>query len=413
MNVRRVAVTGMGLVTPLGIDVETSWRRLREGESGVVPITSFDVSSLSVKFGGIVGEDFDPAAHFPPKDVKRLQDNFLWFGADAARQALEDSGYEINENTSPRIGVIVGSGIGGIRNIEKNCIALDKGEAKISPFFIVSSIINMISGYLSQRYRLRGPNLSVVTACATSAHAIGLAARLIQAGDADAMLAGGAESPLSPIGIAGFDASRALSRRNEAPAQASRPWDRNRDGFVLGEGAGVLMLEEYESARRRGANIYAELIGLGLSGDAHHLTAPPDDAAGAAMAMRNALHDAQIRSLDVQYVNAHSTSTGLGDLAETRAIKSVFGADASKLAISSNKSMIGHLLGGSGGVEAVFTLLSLRDQVAPPTINLEEPDEECDLDYVPGTARDMKIDIALSNAFGFGGTNSSLLFRRL
>ncbi|MEM6774146.1 MAG: beta-ketoacyl-ACP synthase II [Pseudomonadota bacterium] len=411
MNGRRVVVTGLGLVTSVGHDVASSWTAIKAGRSGAATITDFDVEAYSTRFSASV-RDFDTEPYFPPKDARKM-DFFVQYGMAAGIQAMQDSGFEISDENARRVGAMIGSGIGGIGQIEKNAeIVRTVGPRRISPFFVPGSIINMISGNLSVRYGFRGPNLAVVTACTTGTHCIGLAARLIAHGDADAMLAGGAEMATSKVGLGGFAAARALSTRNDDPVAASRPWDADRDGFVLGDGAGVIMLEEYEQARARGAAIYAEVTGFGMSGDAYHMTLPPEDGRGAADAMRAALADASIDAADVEYVNAHGTSTLAGDLAESRAVESVFGASANKVAVSSTKSMIGHLLGAAGAVEAVFSVLAIRDQVAPPTINLDTPGEGCVLDYVPNTARDMSIQNVLSNSFGFGGTNGSLLFSR-
>jgi 3-oxoacyl-[acyl-carrier-protein] synthase II len=406
-------VTGLGIVSPVGRTVENAWKAILAGESGIGPITRFDVSSFPTRFSGEV-KDFDIDEYLPTRDARRM-DPFIHYGMAASIQAFRDSGLEITEENAPRIGVAVGSGIGGIDGIEKaHQSFLENGSArKISPFFVPSTIINMISGNLSIMYGLKGPNLALVTACTTATHSIGVAARAIAYGDADAMVAGGAEMGTTPVGLGGFCAARALSTRNDEPQRASRPWDRERDGFVLGDGAGVVMLEEYESAKRRGAHIYCEVSGFGMSGDAHHMTAPPEDGDGARRCMENALNDAGINPDEVDYINAHGTSTRLGDLAETIAVKSLFGDHSRKLAVSSTKSMTGHLLGAAGGVEAVFSILAIRDKVAPPTINLDNLDEGCDLDYVPGEARQMKIDTTVSNSFGFGGTNGSLVFRRL
>ena len=411
MNGRRVVVTGLGLVTSVGHDVASTWSAIVAGRSGAARITTFDVEAYSTHFSASV-RDFDTDPYFPPKDARKM-DYFVQYGMAAGIQAIQDSGFEITEENSHRVGAMIGSGIGGIGQIEKNSeIVNSVGPRRISPFFVPGSIINMISGNLSVRYGFRGPNLAVVTACTTGTHSIGLAARLIAQGDADTMLAGGAEMATTKVGLGGFAAARALSTRNDDPEAASRPWDADRDGFVLGDGAGVIMLEEYEQARARGANIYAEVTGFGMSGDAYHMTSPPEDGRGAADAMRAALADASVDPADVEYVNAHGTSTLVGDLAESRAVESVFGSAAGNVAVSSTKSMIGHLLGAAGAVEAIFSILAIRDQVAPPTINLDTPGEGCVLDYVPNTARDMNITHVLSNSFGFGGTNGSLLFSR-
>ncbi|WP_416049181.1 beta-ketoacyl-ACP synthase II [Cupriavidus basilensis] len=409
MSRRRVVVTGLGLVSPVGNTVAEGWANLVAGKSGIATVTKFDHSALAVHFAGEV-KGFNAEDYIPAKEARHM-DTFIHYGIAAGSQALKDSGYEVTEANADRIGVLVGSGIGGLPMIEDTHAELtNRGPRRISPFFVPGSIINMISGHLSIIHGLKGPNLAAVTACTTGLHSIGLAARLIQAGDADVMLAGGAESTVSPLGIGGFAAARALSTRNDDPAAASRPWDKDRDGFVLGEGAGVVMLEEYESAKARGARIYAELIGFGMSGDAYHMTAPNMD--GPRRCMVNALRDAGINADEVGYLNAHGTSTPLGDKNETEAIKLAFGDHAYKLAVNSTKSMTGHLLGGAGGLESVFTVLALHHQVSPPTINIFNQDPECDLDYVANTARDLKIDVAVKNNFGFGGTNGTLVFRR-
>ncbi len=408
---RRVVVTGLGMVTPVGLTVKESWDNILAGKSGAARIDSFDVSAYSTQFSASV-KNFDVSAYLPPKE-SRKQDVFVQFGMVAGIQAMQDSGLEVTEENAARIGCSIGSGIGGIGQIEKNSeIIRDAGPRKISPFFVPGSIINMISGNLSVKYNLQGPNLAVVTACTSGTHNIGLGARLIALGDADAMLVGGAEMATTPVGLGGFAAARALSTRNDAPEKASRPWDRDRDGFVLGDGAGVIMLEEYESAKARGANIYAELRGFGMSGDAYHMTLPPEDGRGAAASMRNAIRDAGAELDNINYINAHGTSTMAGDLAESRAIEAVLGSAAAQVAVSSTKSMIGHLLGAAGAVEAIFSILALRDQVAPPTINLDNPDEGCSLNYVPNTAQERAIHSVLTNSFGFGGTNGSLLFSK-
>ncbi|AGW91256.1 MULTISPECIES: beta-ketoacyl-ACP synthase II [Cupriavidus] len=410
MSRRRVVVTGLGLVSPVGNTVAEGWANLVAGKSGIATITKFDHSALSVHFAGEV-KGFNPEDYIPAKEARNM-DAFIHFGIAAGTQALKDSGLEVTEANAERIGVLVGSGIGGLPMIEEtHAVLTERGPRRISPFFVPGSIINMIAGHLSIIHGIKGPNLAAVTACTTGLHSIGLAARLIQAGDADAMLAGGAESTVSPLGIGGFAAARALSTRNDDPAAASRPWDKDRDGFVLGEGAGVMMLEEYESAKARGARIYAELIGFGMSGDAFHMTAPNMD--GPRRCMVNALKDAGINGDEVHYLNAHGTSTPLGDKNESDAIKAAFGEQAYKMVVNSTKSMTGHLLGGAGGLESVFTVLALHNQVAPPTINIDNQDPECDLDYVANTARDMKIDVAVKNNFGFGGTNGTLVFRRV
>jgi 3-oxoacyl-[acyl-carrier-protein] synthase II len=412
LSKRRVVVTGLGVVCPLGSTVADAWNATLKGESGIGPITRFDASAFPVRFAGAV-RNFDLAQYLPPKEARRM-DPFMHYGVAAGVQAVNDAGVDFDKLDRDRCGVIMGAGIGGLSTIESEHDAfLAGGVRRISPFYIPGSIINMLAGHLSIRYGLRGPNLGVVTACTTSTHALGLAARAIQYGDADLVVSGGAEMGTTPTAIGGFSQAKALSQRNDSPTTASRPWDRDRDGFVLGDGGGAMILEEYEHARRRGANIQAELVGFGMSGDAYHITAPPEDGAGARLAMQNALRDAGLNGDAVQYLNAHATSTPLGDRAETAAIKATFGAHAMKLAVSSTKSMTGHLLGAAGVVEAIFCVLALRDQVAPPTINYENPDPDCDLDCVPNTARRMRIDVAMSNSFGFGGTNGTLVLRRL
>jgi 3-oxoacyl-[acyl-carrier-protein] synthase II len=413
MTRRRVVVTGLGIVSPVGSSVPLAWDNILKGRSGIRPIDTYDVSTFTTKFAGLVSADFKAEDWMGPKEIRKT-DPFIHYGVAAAKQAVKDSGIEITDANRERIGILVGSGIGGIGSIEEQCVALNtKGLKRVSPFFVPSSIINMISGYISIDLGITGPNLAVVTACTTATHAIGLAGRLIQMGDADLFLAGAGEAGSAPAGMAGFCAARALSQRNDAPEKASRPWDRDRDGFVLGDGAGVVMLEEYEHAKQRGAKIYAELIGFGMSGDAYHITAPAENGGGAQRCMKAALADAGLVPSQVGYINAHGTSTLVGDVAETQAIKSVFGEHARRLAVSSTKSMTGHLLGAAGGVEAIFTILALRDQVLPPTINLDHPAEGCDLDYVPHTARERRMDVAISNSFGFGGTNGTIAFRRL
>ncbi len=413
MTKRRVVVTGLGIVSPVGSQVAEAWDNVVNGRSFIGPITRFDVSNYPTRFAGDV-RGFEVDAYLPPKEARRM-DPFVQYGFAAATQALKDSGLVVTEANAARVGVAMGAGIGGLETIQNSHEKLleAKGPRKVSPFFVPASIINMISGHVSIQYGLKGPNFALVTACTTSTHSIGIATRTIQYGDADAMLAGGAEMALNPLGLAGFCQAKALSERNDDPTRASRPWDRDRDGFVMGDGAGALMLEEYEHAKARGATIYAEVVGFGMSGDAHHITAPPEDGAGAALAMTNALRDAGIVAAELDYVNAHATSTPLGDRAETVAIKTALGEAARTVAVSSTKSVTGHLLGAAGAIEAIFSVLALRDQVAPPTINLDNPDPACDLDYVPNTARRMKLDVALSNSFGFGGTNGSLVFRRL
>ncbi|HEY4975702.1 MAG TPA: beta-ketoacyl-ACP synthase II [Steroidobacteraceae bacterium] len=414
MSKRRVVVTGLGLICPVGGNVADAWAAILRGESGIGPITRFDVSAFPTRFGGAV-RDFSVEDYMSGKEARRL-DEFMHYGIAAGMQAVGDAGLDFDKLDRDRCGVVTGAGIGGLWTIEETHAAyVDSGHnpRKISPFFVPSTIINMISGHLSIRYGLRGPNLGVVTACTTSTHALGLGARCIQYGDADLIVAGGAEMATTPTGLGGFGQAKALSSRNDSPQTASRPWDRDRDGFVLGDGGGAMVLEEYEHARKRGAKMYAELIGFGMSGDAHHITAPPEDGDGARRSMVTALRDAQLNVEQVQYLNAHATSTGLGDKAETIAIKRAFGEHAKQLAVSSTKSMTGHLLGAAGVVEAIFSVLAIRDNVAPPTTNYEHPDPDCDLDYVPNTARAMKIDVAMSNSFGFGGTNGTLVFRRL
>lgn len=409
---RRVVVTGLGIISPVGIGITESWSNITAGKSGIGRITRFDATPYTSQVAGEV-KGFDPANYLPAKEARRF-DTFIHYGLAAGIDAIKDAGLDLDKLNREMIGVCIGSGIGGLPLIEDTHDALKTGgPRKISPFFVPGSIINMISGQLSIMFGLQGPNISVVTACTTANHSIGEAGRLIEYGDADIMIAGGAESTVSPLGIGGFCAARALSSRNDDPAGASRPWDKDRDGFVMGEGAGVLVLEEYEHAKKRGARIYCELSGYGMSADAHHITAPCEDGAGAVRCMNNALRNAGLAHDQVDYVNAHGTSTPLGDIAETIALKNCFGAHAGKLAVSSTKSMTGHLLGAAGGIEAVFSVLAIRDQVAPPTINLVNQDPQCDLDYVPNTARQMKIDVALSNSFGFGGTNGSLVFRKI
>jgi len=408
---RRVVVTGLGMVSPVGHTVAESWESILAGKSGAALIDSFDVSAYSTQFSASV-RDLDISAYLAPKDSRKM-DVFVQYGMAAGIQAMQDSGLEVTEENAPRIGCSIGSGIGGIGQIEKNAEIVKKsGPRKISPFFVPGSIINMISGNLSVKYNLQGPNLAMVTACTSGTHNIGLGARLIALGDADAMLVGGAEMATTPVGLGGFAAARALSTRNDDPAAASRPWDRDRDGFLLGDGAAVLMIEEYESAKARGANIYAELTGFGMSGDAYHMTLPPEDGRGAAAAMNNAIRDAGIALDKINYINAHGTSTNAGDVAESRAIETVLGNAAGQVAVSSTKSMIGHLLGAAVAVEAIFSILALRDQVAPPTINLDNVDEGCNLNYVPHTAQERAIHSVLSNSFGFGGTNGSLIFSK-
>jgi len=408
---RRVVVTGLGMLSPLGNTVESSWQAALAGKSGIGPIEHMDVSAFSTRIGGSV-RDFEVELYMAAKEARKL-DLFIQYGLAACIQAIKDSGLEISDQNRDRIGVVMGSGIGGLTNIEKNHEQLlSSGPRRISPFFVPGSIINMVAGYLSIQYGLQGPNYALTTACTTGTHSIGMAARNIAYGEADMMVAGGSEMATTGLGLGGFSAARAMSTRNDDPQGASRPWDRDRDGFVLSDGAGAMLLEEYEHAKARGATIYAELVGFGMSGDAYHMTAPPEDGRGGAKCMDNALKDAGLNPDEVDYINAHGTSTPAGDVAETRAVKSVFGAHASELAISSTKSMTGHLLGAAGAVEAVFSVLALRDQVAPPTINLDNPDEDCDLNYVPHQAQQRELNVVLSNSFGFGGTNGSLVFRR-
>ena len=411
MSRRRVVVTGMGMLTPLGTDVPSTWQGILAGQSGIGPIEHTDLSQYTTRFGGSV-KGFNVEEYLSAKEARRL-DLFIQYGLAASFQAVRNSGIEIDDTNRERVGVAMGSGIGGLTNIENTSRLMhEQGPGKISPFFVPGSIINMISGFLSIHLGAQGPNYAIATACTTSTHCIGMAARNIAYDEADVMIAGGAEMAACGLGMGGFGASRALSTRNDEPARASRPWDKGRDGFVLSNGAGAMVLEELEHAKARGATIYAELIGFGMSGDAFHMTSPPDDGAGAARCITNALRDAKVRPDEVQYINAHGTSTPAGDLAEVNAIKKVFGEHAYKLAVSSTKSMTGHLLGAAGAIEAIFSVLAIRDQVAPPTINLDEPDEGCDLDFVPHEPRKMPIDVVISNSFGFGGTNGSLVFRR-
>ena len=411
MSRRRVVVTGMGMLSPLGTDVPSSWQGILAGRSGIGLIEHTDLSAYTTRFGGSI-KGFNVEEYLAPKEARRL-DLFIQYGLAASFQAVRNSGLEVTDANRERIGVAMGSGIGGLTNIENNSRSLhEQGPGRISPFFVPGSIINMISGFLSIHLGAQGPNYAIATACTTGTHCIGMAARNIAHGEADVMIAGGAEMAACGLGMGGFGASRALSTRNDDPTRASRPWDKGRDGFVLSDGSGALVLEELEHAKARGATIYAELIGFGMSGDAYHMTSPPDDGAGAARCIVNALRDAKVNADQVQYINAHGTSTLAGDLAEANAIKSVFGDHAYKLAVSSTKSMTGHLLGAAGAVEAIFSVLAINGQVAPPTINLDEPGEGCDLDFVPHEARNMPIDVVLSNSFGFGGTNGSLVFRR-
>ena len=413
MTHRRVVVTGLGIVSPVGSSVDLAWSNILAGRSGIVPITRYDVSTYPTKFAGLVSPDFKPEDAMGPKELRKT-DPFIHYGVAAAKQAVRDAGLVITDANRERIAVTVGSGIGGIGSIEEECKALhEKGVKRVSPFFVPSSIINMVAGYISIEMGITGGSFSTVSACTTAAHSIGMAHRMISYGDADVVIAGGAEAGSAPSGMAGFCQARALSTRNDEPTRASRPFDKDRDGFVLGDGAGVVVLEEYEHAKARGAKIYAELIGFGMSSDAFHITLPPDDGNGARRAMQAALKDARLNPADVDYVNAHGTSTPAGDIAETTAVKTAFGEHALRVPVSSTKSMTGHLLGAAGGIEAIFSVLAIRDQVLPPTINLDNPGEGCDLDYVPHTARPAKVDVAISNSFGFGGTNGTLVFRRL
>lgn len=412
MAKRRVVVTGMGMISPLGNSVAETWQNILAAKSGIAMIDRFDVSEFATRIGGAI-KNFDIASYMSPKEAKRF-DPFIHYGVAAAEQALSDSGIEINDANAHRIGTAIGSGIGGIGLIENSRVTIDKsGPRKLSPFTVPGAIINMVAGVLAIKHNLQGPSVAITTACTTGTHNIGVAARMISYGDADAMLVGGAEMATTPVGLGGFAAARAMSTRNDDPQAASRPWDKQRDGFVLGDGAGMLMLEEYEFAKRRGARIHAELLGFGMSCDAFHMTSPPEDGRGARAAMQNALHDAELNAEQIDYINAHGTSTVAGDIAESKAIEQLMGSAAAKLAVSSTKSMIGHLLGAAGAVEAIFSILALKDQVAPPTINLGEADDGCNLNYVPNTAQQRKIAYVLSNSFGFGGTNGSLLFGQL
>ncbi|MGO9990895.1 MAG: beta-ketoacyl-ACP synthase II [Steroidobacteraceae bacterium] len=413
MSKRRVVVTGLGIVSPVGNDVASAWASVLAGRSGIGPVKRIDTANFATHFGGEIRE-LDLQPYLSAKDARRM-DAFMQYGVVAGIQAMRDSGFVVTEANSDRIGILMGSGMGGLESIEETYSKYLETHSprKVSPFFIPGSIINLVSGHLSIEFKITGPNLAVATACTTSTHALGLAMRLIQYGEVDAMLAGGSEMATCVTGMSGFSQARALSQRNDDPQGASRPWDKDRDGFVMGDGAGAMMLEEYESAKARGAKIYAEILGFGMSGDAFHVTAPPENGEGARKAMVRTLADAGINPDQVQYINAHATSTELGDRAETTAIRRAFGAAADKLAVSSTKSMTGHLLGAAGAVEAIFCVLALRDQVAPPTINLDQPGEGCDLDYVPKHARQMRLEYTLSNSFGFGGTNGSLIFRRL
>jgi 3-oxoacyl-[acyl-carrier-protein] synthase II len=412
LSQRRVVVTGLGIISPVGLSVPEAWDSIVAGASGIRPITEFDVSEFPVRFGGTI-EDFDISDYVSKKDARKME-RFIHYGVAAGTQAIRDAGLEINDENAERIGASIGSGIGGLRGIEKNYDAFLKGgPRKISPFFVPANIINMIAGNLSITYGLKGPNIAMVTACTSGTHSIGEAARIIAYGDADAMLAGGAEMATTDTGLGGFAAAKALSTRNDDPQTASRPWDRDRDGFVLGDGAGVMVLEEYEHARARGATIYAEVSGYGMSGDAYHMTQPSKNGEGAARCMRNAIRDAGLNPDQIDYINAHGTSTPAGDVAEVRGIKTALGEHARKVAVSSSKSMTGHLLGAAGGVEAIFSVMAIRDQIAPPTINQITADPDCDLDFVPNEARNMKINAVMSNSFGFGGTNGAIVFTKL
>jgi len=410
---RRVVVTGLGMLSPLGNTPEATWENLLLGKSGISNIDHFDTSEYTTKFAGLV-KDFDAQNYMERKEAKKM-DLFIQYGVAAGVDAIKDSGLEVNDENAPRIGVAIGSGIGGLGLIEQNHEKMVKtgSPKRLSPFFVPSTIINMISGNLSIMFGLQGPNIAITTACTSGVHNIGHAARMIAYGDADAMVAGGAEKASTTLGMGGFGAARALSRRNDDPQAASRPWDKDRDGFVLGDGAGVVVVEEYEHAKARGAKIYAELVGFGMSGDAYHMTSPPADGAGAARAMVNALNDAKLNANQVGYINAHGTSTPAGDIAETNAVKSVFGDDAYKVLMGSTKSMTGHLLGAAGAIEAIFSVQALVNNAVPPTINLDNPDEGCDLDYIRGAARDINLDYVLCNSFGFGGTNGSLIFKKV
>ncbi|WP_034914090.1 MULTISPECIES: beta-ketoacyl-ACP synthase II [Erwinia] len=413
MSKRRVVVTGLGMLSPVGNTVESTWTALLAGQSGISPIEYFDTSAYATRFAGLV-KDFDCEEYISRKDQRKM-DLFIQYGVVAGIQAMRDSGLVITDENADRIGAAIGSGIGGLGLIEENNAALvNGGPRKISPFFVPSTIVNMIAGHLTIMYGMKGPSIAISTACTTGVHNIGQAARMIAYDDADVMLAGGAEKGSTPLGIGGFGAARALSTRNDNPQAASRPWDKDRDGFVLGDGAGIVVLEEYEHAKRRGAKIYAELVGFGMSSDAYHMTSPPENGAGAALAMVNALKDARLSPEKIGYINAHGTSTPAGDKAETQAVKAVFGASAMDVMVSSTKSMTGHLLGAAGAVEAIYSILALRDQAIPPTINLDNPDEGCDLDFVPHTARQVSgLEYTLCNSFGFGGTNGSLIFRKV
>ena len=412
MSQRRVVVTGMGIVSPIGNSLASAWDSIQAGRCGIGPITHFDPTAFTTRIAGEV-RDFDAKAILPPKDVKKM-DTFIHYGLAACFQALDDAGLEITDANAERIGALIGAGIGGVRGIEETAIALHEGgPRKVSPFYVPSTIINMLPGQLSIQKGLKGPNFSAVSACATSNHSIGMAMRMIQYGDADVMVAGGAEHGTTPTSVGGFCTMKAMSTRNDDPLRASRPWDKDRDGFVLGDGAGILILEEYEHARARGARIYCELAGFGATSDAYHMTAPSENGEGPARCMAMAMRDARVDPDTVGYLNAHGTSTPLGDLAETHAVKRAFGDHAYRTMVSSTKSMTGHLLGAAGGIEAIFTVLALHTGIIPPTINLDEPGEGCDLDYVPNVAREAKIDVAMSNGFGFGGTNGTLVFKRV
>ncbi len=413
MSKRRVVVTGLGMLSPVGNTVESTWNALLAGQSGISLIDHFDTTAYATRFAGLV-KNFNCEDFISRKDARKM-DAFIQYGIVAGMQAMQDAGLDINEANANGIGAAIGSGIGGLGLIEENHSSLvNGGPRKISPFFVPSTIVNMIAGHLTIMYGMRGPSISIATACTSGVHNIGHAARIIAYNDADVMLAGGAEKASTPLGVGGFGAARALSTRNDNPQAASRPWDKDRDGFVLGDGAGMMVLEEYEHAKQRGAKIYAEIVGFGMSSDAYHMTSPPENGAGAALAMENALRDAGVTTSQIGYINAHGTSTPAGDKAETQAVKSVFGSDANRVMVSSTKSMTGHLLGAAGAIESIFTVLALRDQAVPPTINLDNPDEGCDLDFVPHEARQTKdMEFTLCNSFGFGGTNGSLIFRRV
>ena len=412
MTQRRVVITGIGILSPVGIGLKENWSNIIAGKSGIATISHFDASGYPSFVAGEV-KGFDVNQYLSPKEARKM-DRFIQLGMVAGMEAVKNSGLEVTDANADRIGVYIGSGIGGIGTIESMTETLrEKGPRRVSPFYVPSAIINMISGNLSIMYGMKGPNLSMVTACSTATHAIGEAGRLIEYGDADVMVTGGAEAPITPTAVAGFGNAKALTGRNDDPAGASRPWDRDRDGFIISEGAGIVVLEEYEHAKARGANIYAELVGFGLSGDAYHMTSPSEGGEGAARCMTNALRNARLSADQVQYINAHGTSTLQGDIAETLAVKRSFGDYAKKVAVSSTKSMTGHLLGAAGGIEAIYTAMAIKEQIAPPTINLENQDPDCDLDFVPGSAREMKIDVAMSNSFGFGGTNGTLVLRKV